>query len=193
MLLSAPAPRPFHHRPVLACAAAAAAPGAGWGAPRQSLRWLSDGLLLVYELLPPFPLPNEAAGVETGIEANSSLFPNTGEADPVRRPRSHHALSPPPIFFVPIPKSDLIFILVLCAPLFTPQPPGDERRTPLAGTFVGNHITFAPLREAKSTREPPAGMSAATEQILFPLLTREARGMFIAVGWAKESWEESGI
>lgn len=113
MLPSARAPRPFHHGGVPACASTAA-PEAKRETPGQFLGWFSDGLLLVDELLPPFPLPNEAAGA---IKAGSPSFPTRGGRSRASAPLPSRA----DIFQSrPHRRSSL----VLCAPLFTPQPPG---------------------------------------------------------------------
>lgn len=90
MLLSSRAPRPFHHVRVLACAGTAG-PEANWEVLDQFLGWLSDGVLLVYELLPLFPLLNEVAKVERESRPILPLSQH-GKTDPMCRPRSHHVL-----------------------------------------------------------------------------------------------------
>lgn len=137
MLLSARAPRPFHHLAALACAGTAA-PEASWEALDQFLGWFSDGILLVYELLPLFPLLNKAAEVE-GESRPILPLSQHGVADLVHRPRSRHVLILRGYF--PIPNAVLSLAGVFCSFVYSPAA-GDERRTPLAGTFVGNHITL---------------------------------------------------
>lgn len=137
---------------------------------------------MVYELLPLFPLPNEAAQVGEGIKANSPSFPT----HPVPQPRCRHALALRGYF--PIPAPLLRLAGALCSSVYSPAA-GDERRIPLAGTFVGNHIPLHVCARPSAPASPrPARPRSRFCSHYSPQSELGVRGS----GWATQ-WGRVGI